>query len=249
MAARPAHAGVGSSRGIRRSVGLGQIPPGETGDEERERRRGESRRVPAAQPHHGRSERRPRNRAETGDSRQPPQALGSLFRARGVRDVRLHHTDGAAAYSLNQAGEKQRPHRARRRKGEIGDRGDEQPDQDGRPAAVPVGEAPPYWSHRELGHREGRDQNTDQRGAGPELGGIEGKEGHDHGQPHHIHEGGDEEDEEASHGSISDPPRSQSNRTGLAMVERSAVEDQPDDTGDEGLPDQAQPGEDRPRSA
>ena len=37
------------------------------------------------------------------------------------------------------------------------------------------------------------------RRAGAEIGGVVGQEGHDHREPHHVHEGGDEENQQAGH--------------------------------------------------
>ncbi len=54
---------------------------------------------------------------------------------------------------------------------------------------------PQSGAHGELGDREGGDEQPDGGGAGAELRGVIRQEGHDHGEPHHVHERRDEEDE------------------------------------------------------
>ncbi len=144
---------------------LDQEARGETRDQERQRRRGEPRRRPSPHADHHRSERRTGDGAQAGHGREPAQTLGALLGGRGVGDVRLHHSDRAAAQPLHQAGEEQHRHRSGEGEDDVGAGGEQQPGEDGGPAAVAVGEAAPQRGHGQLGHREGGDQHPDPGGA------------------------------------------------------------------------------------
>ena len=180
---------------------LDQEARGETRDQERQRRRGEPRRRPPPDADHHRPERRTGHGAQAGHGREPAQALGALFGRRGIGHVRLHHPDGAAAQPLHQAGEEQYRHRSGEGEDDVGAAGEQQPGEDGGPAAVAVGEAAPHRGHGQLGHREGRDQQAHHRRAGTQLGGVERQQGDDHGEPHHVHERRHEQHQQSRHGS------------------------------------------------
>ena len=132
-----------------------------------------------------------------------PRLLVRWSEAGDVGDVGLDDADGASAHALHQPGREQRRHRAREGEEHVRGGGDEEAREDRRAAAVAVGDTSPDRRHGELGDRERGDQHTDGRGAGPEIGGIVGQEGHDHGEPHHVHERDDEQNQQLAHWAIS----------------------------------------------
>ncbi len=166
---------------------LAQVNGGEDADQNAEDRGGDSRRVPSPVDE-CRADRGTDDGAEARRCREPSKTLGAVLGITGVSDVCLDDADRPPAQALHYSAKQQEPEGARVREDDVRDGRNHQAREERRASPVPVGKPAPERGARELGDREGCDQNPDDTRRGAELGRVEGKKGNDHRKSKHVHE-------------------------------------------------------------
>ena len=166
---------------------LGEQSPGEEHVRQAQRRRREARHLPAEVRGEG-ADRRAERDARRGGRGEPAERLGPLRRGRRVGHVGLGDTGRAAAGALHQPHEEEQPEGIREREYAVSDGGRGEPDEQRRPAPIPVRDPPPEGRGHQLSDGEGGDQGADHLGRTLQLEGVERQQReHDH-EADHVHE-------------------------------------------------------------
>ena len=105
----------------------------------------------------------------------------------------------AATGALHESRQEEQPEDISKREHDVCDGRCRQPDEQCWTPSVAIGEASPHWRRDQLRDRERRYEQPDDEAVGAEVFGVEGQEGNDHQQPHHVHERRYHQNEELTH--------------------------------------------------